>query len=435
MNLFRVIVLGVFAFFTVLAILIFSGLIRVGNQDPMSQVGGEVVLWGTIPREVIGGPLEEFKREHDANFILRYEERRAATFDRDLVEALASGVGPDLVLLPHDLIMRHSDKIFPVPYESFSAREFQDTFIEEGELYLRADGIGALPFSIDPLVMYYNRDIFSSEAIARPPQMWDELLTLVPQLTRTDEARNILRSGVALGEFRNVDHAKDILSLLILQAENPIVEVVDGNPRSALADDRNRQTPPAESALTFYTNFSNAANPVYSWNRSLPPSQDLFVAGDVAMYLGYASERAEIFARSPHLNFDVAEIPQIREAPRRSTFGRMSAVAVMRASENPGTAFFAAFLLSGRDFVEDVTEANGLPAVRRDLLGGGASEAHREVFNRSALMSRAWLDPEPQETAQIFQEMVENVVSGRRRIGEAVDRADRELADLLSLPR
>ena len=58
-----------------------------------------------------------------------------------------------------------------------SERDFKNTYIEEGELYLAANGILGLPITVDPMVMYWNRDIFSSAAIAAPPSYWDEFLT------------------------------------------------------------------------------------------------------------------------------------------------------------------------------------------------------------------------------------------------------------------
>ena len=432
MNLFKVVILGIFGLFTVVAVLIFAGIIPLGKGDPSTTVKGEVTLWGTIPRDMLRGPLEIFHRDNSGSFSVDYVEKREEVFDRDLVEALASGVGPDMIFLPQDLILRHNNKIFPIPYESMSARDFQNSFIEEGELYLRDEGIISLPFSIDPLVMYWNRDIFSGAGIVRPPETWDELFTLTPQLTRSDETLNILRSAVSLGEYRNIDHAKDIISLLMMQAGTPIVTMNKlGEPKSVLGESFSTLTPPAQSAVRFYTEFSNSAKSFYSWNRSLPQAKDLFIAGDLAIYFGYASEHLDIQAKSPNLNFDVAVIPQTLDADRKTTFGRVMGVSVLKSSKNIQTAFFASFLLTGTDFIRLFTDENQLPPVRRDLLEAKPDRASSEVFNNSALISRGWLDPNPQETDTIFRNMIENIVSGQRRLSEAVSRADSELQELL----
>lgn len=431
MNTFQIVILGVFGVALVIAVLIFSGFIP--TKGDRSDLRGTVTIWGTLEQELIFTPLEELNRENDRKFIIEYIEIRRETFDRDLVEALASGTGPDMILLPQDLILRHKDKVLLIPYETMSVRDFQNTFIEEGELYLSQDGIVALPFSLDPLVMYWNRDLFSSAAIAQVPQFWDELFTLGPRITQIDQARNIRKSIIAFGEYRNVNHAKEILALLMLQAGDSIIQKNNNNDDLivTLGEQQELVTPPSQSALRFYTEFSNSAKPFYSWNRSLPNAKDFFIRGDLALYIGFASERKEIKEKSPHLNFDVALMPQARDSARKTTYGKMVGVAVLKSSTNIPTAFFASFQLTGRDFSRQFSERASLPSVRRELLSRSATTAHQQVFNDSALISRAWFDPSPRETESIFKDMIENVVSGRLRLSDAIVRAQKELTLLL----
>jgi len=430
MKLFQIIVIIVFAFFIIFGVLVFSGIIPFFDDAP-EGVGGEVVLWGTLSGKLLATSLAELNTENEDVFSVRYVEKNESTFDNELVEALASGTGPDIILLPQDLIVRHENKVFPLPYSSFSARTFRDSYIEEGELYLRSDGILALPFSIDPLVMYWNRDIFGGAGIVSPPSEWDEFLTLAPNLTIKDEALNIRRSTIAFGDFSNIAHAKDILTMLIIQAGNPIVEVA-GEKRVALRDQRGFVVPPAHSALRFYTDFANPVKTIYSWNRSLANSRDMFASGDLAVYFGFASERAGIAAQSPRLNFDMTKVPQTRDAERKATFGKMTGVAVLKNSRNVQTAFFAAFALTGKPFIESFSLSSGLPPVRRDLLKSRKRDGDifKETLYDSALISRGWFDPRPQETDAIFETMVRNVLSGRSTISSAVSQAHEEIAAL-----
>lgn len=431
MNLFQTVLLVVFGFFIVFAVLVFSGILPFFDSAP-DGVGGEVVLWGTLPAANLAAPLEELNRANEDVFAVRYIEKKEAAFDMELVEALASGTGPDMILLPHELIVRHENKIFPIPYASFSARAFRDSFIEEGELYLRDDGSVALPFSIDPIVMYWNRDIFTDAGLVAPPAEWSEFLSLAPLITEKDAVLNIRQSVIAFGDFLNIRNAKDILSMLILQAGSPIVEKEGSARRVALRDQRGFATPPAESALRFYTEFANPSKPIYSWNRSLPNSRDMFAAGDLAVYFGYAGERKALAAQSPRLNFDVAVVPQTKDAARKATFGKMTGVAVLINSRNAQTAFYAAFELSGKTFLDAFAKANGLPPVRRDLLAQKPrnADALTSVFYDSALISRAWLDPRPEETTRIFDTAVRNVLSGRSTVGSAVSEAHESIATL-----
>ena len=43
----------------------------------------------------------------------------------------------------------------------------------------------------------------------------------------------------------------------------------------------------------------------------------MFAKGALAMYFGYAGEWAGIKARNPHLNFDIAEVPQIKATKQK----------------------------------------------------------------------------------------------------------------------
>ncbi len=421
MNFFQTGLLIVFAFFIIFAVLVFAGIIPLFDATP-DGVGGEVVLWGTLPAANIAAPLEELNRANEKVFSVRYVEKKESAFDTELVEALASGTGPDMILLPHELIVRHENKILPIPYASFSARVFRDSFVEEGELYLKDDGIIALPFSVDPLVMYWNRDIFTDAGLVSPPREWSEFMTLAPLITKKDAGFNIIQSVVALGDFLNIRNAKDILSMLILQAGNPIVLQAEGSRKVTLRDQRGFVTPPAQSALRFYTEFANPSKPLYSWNRSLQNSRDMFASGDLAVYFGFSGERGALAAQSPRLNFDVAVVPQTKDAERKTTFGKMTGIAVLKNSPNIETAFYAAFVLTEKSFLDAFRKTSGLPPVRRDLLEQKPrnADALTSVFYDSALISRAWLDPEPAETNRIFDAAVRNVLSGRSTVGSAV---------------
>ncbi len=433
---FQVVILGVFGVFLLFSVLIFSGIIPL-FKPALTGVAGEITIWGTLPASYFEGPLERLNTKAQGIFSVKYIEKQPEFFDSELVEELASGNGPDAVLLPHDLILRHKDKVIPIPYEELSVRAFRDRFIEEGELYLGAGGALALPFSIDPLVMYVNRDMFSSASLANVPTVWDEFVTLAETFTKTDSAFNITQSTVAFGEFRNVLHAKEILALLILQGKNPIVSIEGGKTVSILDKKGDLAVSPAESAVRFYTDFSNPSKSVYSWNRSLPSSKDMFLAGDLAVYFGFASEFKDISTKSPHLNFDVALVPQTREAKNskdikvKMTYGNMTGFAVLKQSKNPTTAFYVASVMTDRDFILDFTGVNSLPPVRRDLLTKIPSGAFGSVFYSSALISRAWLDPAPTQTFIIFNRLIENVASGRERLNEAITRASQDIGRLL----
>jgi ABC-type glycerol-3-phosphate transport system substrate-binding protein len=128
-----------------------------------SETPINISVWGTLSDEFFQNFADKYFTENDLkNYSVDYMEKDSATFDQELVEAIASGVGPDAIVLPDDLIVRYSNKIFPIPYATLPEISFKDSYIQQAELYLNPSGIMALPLAIDPLVMYWNRDIFNN---------------------------------------------------------------------------------------------------------------------------------------------------------------------------------------------------------------------------------------------------------------------------------
>ena len=75
-------------------------------------------------------------------------------------------------------------------------------------------------------------------------------------------------------------------------------------------------------------------------------------------------------------------------------------------------------------------KTSGLPPVARRVLSEPPGDDVGPVFYKSALIAKAWLDPDTDKTDLIFKEMIESVTSGRLRVQSAVSNAAQELDDL-----
>ncbi len=425
MTKFKIILTALFVVFIVGGLFAFATFRSGGGRNVT-----EVTLWGTLPKSTIETWLSDTALQ-SKTVKVKYVEKDENMLEADFVEALASGSGPDLIMFPHDLLLRHYNKLSVVPFESFSERDFKDTFIEEGELFLSGQGVVGFPISIDPMVMYWNRPLISSAGLSSPPRFWDEFYTIAPAFNEKNQAGNLKKSIVALGVFDNVKNAKEILSLLIMQSGSPIIGVSSQGLTSVLNERFNSVTTPADSALRFFTDFGNSGKPIYSWGRNLPSSLDAFGGETLATYFGFSSELKNIRRKNPNLNFDVSLMPQIRGSSKKMTYGKLSALVIPKNSGNAAAAVEAAILLTSRAPLELLAKSTGLPPVRRDLLSKIPGDAVSPIFYQSALVSKAWLDPSSAETTNIFRDMVDSVVSGRERVPEAVARAHEELNQLL----
>ncbi len=427
MNKFQLIIIAVFGAFIVVAVFMFA--IARNSGDSQNQ---EVIVWGTMDEREFDTIYRSSSLASDKSVDLVYRQKNNKSYDKDFVEALASGTGPDVFFMPENSIIKYANKVFVIPYVNYPLRNFKDNFVEEAELLLADEGILGLPLSLDPIVMYWNRDILSSVGIASVPLFWADMHALSEKITIKDKDSNLKRATVSLGEFANIDNAKEIISALLLQTGNPIV-VIDANKKysSVLNDKFGYAISPIESVLTFYTDFANPAKKSYSWNRSLPNSKNFFAAGDLAFYLGFASKVGEIKKINANLNFDIALLPYVKNAGNRYTYGRMQSLAISKSSQNIAGAFKVINALSSNEAQEAITLVR-LASVRRDISSKDYNDSFKAVIAKSALISRGWYDPDPEATNILFADMIESITSGRERISAISTKAQLNLQALLN---
>ena len=424
---FQIIVLGICTTFILVGIAVFAsfgGLLG-------GATTGKVVVWGTVDADVMQNLLDNLRENDKAFQSVSYIEKDPTTYNDELINAMANGTAPDLFELSDQDLTSFADKVTTIPYNTISQSTFLGSYIDEGQLFLTSQGSLALPFLVDPLIMYWNRDLFAGAGLSTPPKYWNDFLALSPKITSLDSNSNVKKSAVALGEWRNVSHAKEILATLFMQAGDKIVTLSSDGPKVVFG-----QTPsgfpanPAESALRFYTEFANPSKTSYSWNRALPQSRAAFVSGDLAVYFGYASEYTSVSELNPNLHFSVATMPQIEGNATRIAFGRLSGLAIPLSAKNPQGALVIAQKLTGQTASLFLAKTLSLPSARRDVKLDTANNAAADVFTQSALISRAWLDPNTKDTDTIFKDMVESVVSGKSQPAEAVNDAAQELQRL-----
>lgn len=431
---FQIITTIVFVVLIVIAVAVFSQSDRSTPKGPNEKTlnYGPVTVWGTVPNsQEMTQLFSQFNKANEKTLSATYVYVPGEVLEQKLLEALSNDKGPDAIILPSEWLHRNRLRITTLPYDpakgGMSERQFKDTFTQAGEVFLYPEGIVSLPLAIDPLVMYWNRDLFTDAGVVSPPVFWKELLPLTSKLTQKKNL-DIIESAIALGEYENVKGAKDILSLMFLQVGNPITRVLPGGglAPTLLQDQALLQS------IRFYVDFANPLKSSYSWNRSLPVSEDAFLAGDLAMYLDLASAYPTLSKKNPRLNFDVAPVPQIDGQKTAVTYGKIHGIVVMKKGKNVpgGTAFMKLF--SAKESADLFAKVSGMAPMRRDLLAAPQSDAYQATLYGAALRARSWIDPQPLETNTIFSRLIEGVISGKTEAESAVGQADTEIASLIS---
>lgn len=430
---FQIILLAIFAALAVVGVLIFA--FAVGNTKGNSV--GPLVIWGTLDGQSFSTLLRQLSDTNDAFLQVSYVQKDPATFESELTQAIASGTGPDLFLLRQDYAVLDMPKIAPIPYTGAGAlprSQFESTFVDVAAPFLGEKGVLAVPFLVDPLVLYWNKDLLNTYGFAQPPQYWDQTPAMVASITKRNDAGAIVLSAIPMGEYANVDNAKDILSLLILQAGGLITAYDNGKLVPVIAGTVGNTLGATEKALDFYTSFANPSRDAsYTWNRSLRSSRATFAAGESALYIGYASEHDLIKNMNPNLNFAIAKMPQIRSAATTIGTARVYGFAIPRNAKNTAGSLTLAYTLASS---ANATVAAGLFAIapaRRDVLALGA-EGDMGIFELEAIRAHTWVDPDPVATEAVFKAMIENTTSGSvPLLTDAVGRAQQQMSRIFGL--
>ncbi|MDQ5950487.1 MAG: multiple sugar transport system substrate-binding protein [Patescibacteria group bacterium] len=433
----QIIVLGVFIFLGILGVVVFAGF---GSAGKNSAQDVTINLWGVLPKDSFAAVIESFNLNNPGYFKINYTEKSLSTIESDLNEAIIDKNPPDALLIPENILFRNQKKLSLISWSALPEREFLDTFVESGEVFKTSEGTYGIPFLIDPIVMYWNRDVFSSASKALPPKTWDDVIGLIPVLSKISEDKKISRSMIPLGEFQNVSHAKEIIFALAHQAGSKMLvrdkEQLSNQLLSSIYNDAAfSQDNPFEIVLNFFTQFSDPTKPAYSWNRSLENSGIYFSKGNSATYLGFASELPGLRAKNPNLNFDVAEIPQSKNADlaggRKATFAHVYSLVIVGDSPYKQASYNEFMKLTSPEVSERFAQKFSVAPSRRDLLARGSNRASEATVWNSALFAKSFLDPDPFVVSSYLKDMVESIITGKVSSEEATQIFSREIDELI----
>lgn len=411
----------------VFIVMMISALILMANYEappevPEGQVAviGSVTIWGTIPQAVMNGVLRSLTETNEQYQNVNYVYFDPDRFDEALVNALADQAGPDLVLLSHEKLAQMRRRIQPFGYDSFPVRDLRNLYLDGAQIFALSDGMYAFPIAVDPMVMYWNRDILATEGFLEPPRNWESLInTYFPELIQRDFDRSIQRGVVAMGEYENVRNSFGIVSSLLLQGGAAGVtesgptryqvqlegNVAGGNPLVATAD--------------FYTRFGKPSDTLYSWNRSFESDRTEFIAEDLVFYFGYGSEGRQLERINPNLNFDIAAFPQQANVTVRRNYGKFYGLSLMRTTDNQAGALAVIQNLGNQEVSVQIAQAANMVPVWRGVVAQGSNDIYGRVAYDSSYISFGWLNPDIEDTNDAFNTMFEDINENRRSVGSA----------------
>ena len=442
----------------------------------------ELLVWGVFDDVEVFEPFfEEFKNSYSvvcqddgktykkAAVKIRYKKIPVDSYESELTNALAESRGPDLFMIHNTWVDKHFNKLAPIPsgplYDrprdflgrldqliNVTPAAFGETFVDAASQDLIRDGkIYSLPLYVDTLGLFYNKQMFNSSGIPETAVTWNQFIDQVIKLTKFTSKGAIARSGVAMGSADNVNRAPDILSLLMMQNGTPMTDPekdhkVTFDRQIVVNDERIK---PGETALQFYTSFTDPREEVYTWDARAPHSIDAFVQGDAAMMFNYSYTIPALKRKAPYLDFGVAPMPQTQRAiddnneplvnfatywtfgvskqsGLKNSRGELRCAWPQQISKCEVAWDFLLYMADSKR-TSRYLEATRRPTARRDLVNTQRSDVELGNFALQSLTARTWRQPDNGVVDQVFSDMIKGVNLNNQSTREALEASAQQL--------
>ncbi len=439
-------------------LLLLSLVVLSGCGDPKpTPYSIKLEVWGVFDdSDVLQSIFSDYRKLNPYVKEIEYRKLSPETYKADLLDAFASGNGPDVFMVRNTWQGAFDDKVVPAPPALVSTKQVQDTFVDVvSEDFVTPEGaVLALPLSVDSLALYYNKDLLNAAGITAPPTTWEALLPMVQPLTSIDLYGNISRSAISLGTGDNINRSPDLLLALALQLGGEVDQ------DTFVASGASRQ------ALAFYNQFSRIDSPYYTWSPREHYSIDAFVEGSLAMTINYSYHYQTFRQKNAKFNFGVAPLPQFQgeqsanfanywgfavaknKAYKPETSGRGAEQATLAADAyqeartheawqlihyltmpHPGnmTTLYNALTKTPKevavpnDPAKQYLEKTKKPAARRDLIEAQQGDIALDPFVRGNLIAKTWQPGSDVEAAEaLLVDTINAVNRGERTPDEAL---------------
>lgn len=396
------------------------------NNDCNTPVN--LTVWRVFEdREAIDPLIEKYVYKYP-NVTITYRKLDYSEYEDTLVNALSAGRGPDIFQIHNDWLPRHWDKIAPVPEEIKTIDEYKELFVDVAtDDFVFNDQIYAMPLSVDTLALYVNTAILEDAKIFSPPATWQQFIEYSNRFTELTPQGNIFMSGSAMGTSSNINRASDIIYALMLQNDTNMTAPDNSSASFALPIQTvtGENFYPGQNALEFYTNFADPNHRNYSWNNDLSGSIQAFENGQTVMMLNYAYQKPVIEKfKKPEVEFDIAPLPTINTTDDPVSYANYWAETVNKQSRNTAWAWhFVNFMAENSEIY---TIRNSKPTALRAV----AKDAY-EVFDRQAYYAQSFYKIRAAEVDDIFNQMIDSVVTENIPIDDALDKAQNDVTELM----
>jgi multiple sugar transport system substrate-binding protein len=366
-------------------------------------------------------------------------------YQSNLIKLIADGAGPDMFMIHNSWLPYLINQVDPMPKGIMSLKEYEDTYpgvvVQD---FVRDDRIYAAPYSVDNLMLYYNTDIFSAERL-QPPKTLQDLVDIIPKLTKKDGAGRITRSAITLGaDTASIPRAADILATFMMQYG---AELTSPDNKTATFNLPTPNTNPpyfgGREALDYYTQFAKATSPnTYTYtdatdnrgNRLLPVDLQAFMEGKSAMFIGNGYHVQNILQFAPNrFHFETAPLPQLRLQDPVNLANYWGETVSKNSAHKVEAWDFINFMTSRQNLSYYARQTQTTPA-HKDLLANVTGKRYYGPVAAQINYTRSWYRQNTPQIETIFSNMINSVVKNGVATDVAIDTAVRDINALNPSP-
>ena len=428
-----------------------------------SKTDNTLTVWSPFDEGDVYKQISEQYLSENPTIKLSYryvQATDAKDYEAKVVDAVASGTGPDIWLVRSDWLSKHQTKLIPsTKYvdlsktkktEAEAAQEYFGTNIANQNI--RDGALFGFPLSVDSLALYINTKVVNdttnalsennsaeAEKLNTTPTTWEEVATWSRLLTKKDSRGNISVSGMALGATGNTYAPIDSYLGLVSQYGGSLftddekgvalhlIKVVDGKNQA-----------PGLQALTTFSSFARAGEANYSWNASMGDPVNAFVNNKLAMMLGYSTLSKEILrAKKDFDTVKIVPLPQVNDPAitnKRVDTANYWTHVVSKYSNKPEMAW--AYLQTlGTAGSQKYSQLTGKPsftqAQEATIKLGTEDLGGTDLFAQQASFAPTVFKPDWQTSDEIIQDMLNQALLSGQSLQAAVDSAAERLKALL----
>lgn len=419
-----------------------------------------ITIWHLFDSEEVFKPIIASYQNIHPNVKINFVKKDPNEYEEDSLDALAQGEGPDIWLIRNDWVYKHNKKVTELPANLMRNSDkdvrnnldiYKETFPQVVLDDNTVDGkIYGLPFYVDTLALYWNRDIFNQTwrdlekqgtkedplLFQNPPSTWDSVIKLDKYITKKTSNNTIERSGIALGTSYNVQDSTDILAGLMLQNHTQMVSADKKSATFNLPIKKETGEPvyAGTSALEFYTSFASPSKESYAWNTEMPNSLTAFIEGKTAMMVGYEYAVNTIKQKNPNLSYGTAPLPQIKGSASAVDYASYWTETVTKNSKHPDVAWD--FLVSTfKTGLDSYLMATGRPSPKKptDVPDMGQRPLRADPFRFQQATAQSWFKGQyPMKIDTVLSNLIDNVIIYNQPPQTAIDAAAGQATLLLS---